>query len=60
MIDELRRKYPGADIQVIVVTFKILGTEDMARLNGNVQPIIQKASGMPDEILGEIKRHNRV
>ncbi len=58
MIDELRRRYPGVDIQVIVVTAKNLDPEDMARLNGNVQRIIQKTSGMPDEILREIKRHS--
>lgn len=60
MIDELRRKYPGVDIPVIVVTTKNLGAEDMARLNGNVQRIIQKTSEMPDEILREIKRRSRV
>lgn len=60
MIDELRRKYPGVDIPIIVVTTKNLGAEDMARLNGNVQRIIQKTSEMPDEILREIKRHSRV
>jgi CheY-like chemotaxis protein len=50
MIDERRREYPGADIQVIVVTAKNLGAEDMTRLNGNVQRLIQKTSGIPDEI----------
>ena len=59
MIDELHSEYPDANIQVIVVTAKDLNAEDMARLNGNVQSIIQNKPGMTDEILREIKRHSR-
>jgi hypothetical protein len=60
MIDELRSQYLDENIQVIVVTATDLDAADMARLNGNVQRIIQKKSGMPDEILREIKRHSRL
>ena len=57
LIERMRQDYPDADVRVIVVTAKDLTAEEMSRLNGYVQRIIQKSAGSLDDIIDEIKRH---
>ena len=57
LVEHLRQDYPGADVQIIVVTAKDLTAREMARLNGHVQRVIQKKSGSLDDIIKEITRH---
>ena len=56
-MEQIRNQPSAADTSVIVVTAKDLTTEDLERLNGGVQRIIQKGDHGIDSILKEIKRY---
>ena len=53
----LRCEFPDDDSSVIVITAKELFPEDIERLNGSVEKIIQKAQAPGTQLLGEIARH---
>lgn len=53
----LRCEFPDDDSSVIVITAKELFPEDIKRLNGSVEKIIQKAQAPGRQLLGEIARH---
>ncbi|MGK7294771.1 MAG: response regulator [Candidatus Wenzhouxiangella sp. M2_3B_020] len=53
----LRCEFPDDDSSVIVITAKELFPEDIERLNGSVEKIIQKAQAPGGQLLGEIARH---
>ncbi len=53
---EMRSRAEWRDIPVLVVTAKDLTTEDRARLNGDVERVLQKGSSELDEMLAEISR----
>jgi signal transduction histidine kinase/CheY-like chemotaxis protein len=55
-LDQIRRQPNEVDASVVVVTAKDLTGEDLERLNGSVQSIIQKGDHGIDSILNEIKR----
>lgn len=55
---EALRQIPEArETRVVVVTAKHLEPEDLQKLNGSVERIIQKASRPADEIVQEVARH---
>ena len=51
----LRRRREWRDVPILVVTSRDLSAEDRARLNGQVQAVIQKGSYTRDELLAEIR-----
>ncbi|MFO7763998.1 MAG: response regulator [Wenzhouxiangellaceae bacterium] len=53
----LRCEFPDDDSSVIVITAKELFPEDIERLNGSVEKIIEKAQAPGRQLLGEIARH---
>ena len=53
---EMRSRAEWRDIPVLVVTAKDLTTEERARLNGDVERVLQKGSSELDEMLAEISR----
>ena len=55
-LDELRQGHPQSDTPVIVVTAKELGEEDLQRLEGRVENIIQKSGSPRAEVLAEVER----
>ncbi len=52
--ERLREKKEWLDIPVVVITAKDLSKEDLARLKGNVETIMQKGSYSKDELLTEV------
>lgn len=56
-LDQVRQHPQAVESAVIVVTAKDLTSQDLERLNGGVQRIIQKGHHMNEGILREIKRH---
>lgn len=52
----LRYEFPDDDSSVIVVTAKELFPEDIQRLNGSVEKIIEKAKAPGEQLLSEIAR----
>jgi CheY-like chemotaxis protein len=56
-LDDLRQQHLAVEPSVIVVTAKDLTPEDLERLNGGVQRIIQKGDHSSQRILKEIERH---
>ena len=52
----LRVEYPDDEVSVIVITAKELFPEDLKRLNGSVEKIIQKAGLPGNQLLREIAR----
>ncbi|HKJ16074.1 MAG TPA: response regulator [Xanthomonadales bacterium] len=56
-MEEMRDKPGAANARVIVITAKDLTREDLTRLKGSVERIIQKTSRSTDEILSEVGRH---
>ena len=58
-LDQIRTQPKAADTSVIVVTAKDLTSEDLERLNGGVERIIQKGDHKIENILIEIKRYLR-
>lgn len=56
-LDQVRSQPKAVDTSVIVVTAKDLTSEDLERLNGGVQRIIQKGDHKIESILSEIKRY---
>ncbi|MGA9574729.1 MAG: response regulator, partial [Lysobacterales bacterium] len=55
-LDQIRRQPKEASASVVVVTAKDLTGEDLERLNGGVQSVIQKGDHDIESILNEIKR----
>lgn len=53
----LRCEFPDDDSSVIVITAKELFPEDLKRLNGSVEKIIQKSQAPGRQLLHEIARH---
>jgi CheY-like chemotaxis protein/anti-sigma regulatory factor (Ser/Thr protein kinase) len=58
-LEQIRQQAGKTNASIIVVTAKDLGAEDLERLNGGVERIIQKGSHKTDDILDEIKRSLR-
>ena len=56
-LEQIRTQPKAADTSVIVVTAKDLTSEDLDRLNGGVERIIQKGDHKIESILVEIKRY---
>jgi CheY-like chemotaxis protein len=56
-LEQVREQPNSEDVSVIVVTAKDLDSEDLERLNGGVERIIQKGDHGIDSILNEIKRY---
>jgi len=56
-MEALRQKPESVNTRVVVVTAKDLTSDDLAKLSGSVERIIQKASRPTDDILLEINRH---
>jgi signal transduction histidine kinase/CheY-like chemotaxis protein/flagellin-specific chaperone FliS len=56
-LEQVREQPNSEDASVIVVTAKDLDSEDLERLNGGVERIIQKGEHEIDGILKEIKRY---
>jgi len=56
-LEQIRQQPGAADASVIVVTAKDLDGEDLERLNGGVERIIQKGDHGIENILDEIKRY---
>jgi CheY-like chemotaxis protein len=54
-IEALRQNEAWRAIPVVVVTAKDLTAEDRARLNGQVQHVLQKRSYSRDELLGRMR-----
>ena len=54
-MQQLRRRDDCRHVPVIVITAKDLTPEDRARLNGQVERIIQKGAHSPADILREIR-----
>ena len=52
--ERLREKKEWLDIPVVVITAKDLSKEDLSRLKGNVETIMQKGSYSKDELLSEV------
>jgi signal transduction histidine kinase/DNA-binding response OmpR family regulator len=53
----LRYEYPDDESKVIVVTAKELFPEDIQRLNGSVEKIIEKSQAPGSQLITEIARH---
>ncbi len=53
----LRCEYPDDESKVIVVTAKELFPEDIQRLNGSVEKIIEKSQAPGSQLVTEIARH---
>jgi CheY-like chemotaxis protein len=53
---EMRRRVEWRDIPVLVVTAKDLTAEERARLNGDVERVLQKGAAEVDELLRELGR----
>lgn len=53
--DSLRRRREWRDVPILVVTSRDLSAEDRARLNGQVQAVLQKGSYTREELLAEIR-----
>ncbi|MBS3745238.1 MAG: response regulator, partial [Wenzhouxiangellaceae bacterium] len=53
----LRCEFPDDNSSVIVITAKELFPEDIGRLDGSVERIIEKAQAPGRQLLGEIARH---
>lgn len=53
----LRCEFPDHDSSVIVITAKELFPEDIKRLNGSVEKIIEKAKAPGRQLVDEIARH---
>lgn len=56
-MEELREIPEASNTRVVIVTAKDLDQDDLKKLNGSVERIIQKSSRPTDEILREIARH---
>ena len=57
---EALRQWPGYQtIPVVVVTAKTLTADDRARLNGNVERVIEKSARTVDELLQFLRRTHR-
>ena len=56
-LEQVREQPNSEDASVIVVTAKDLDGEDLERLNGGVERIIQKGDHGIDSIINEIKRY---
>ena len=52
--ERLREKKEWLDIPVVVITAKDLSKDDLTRLKGNVETIMQKGSYSKDELLTEV------
>jgi len=53
--DTLRRRREWRDVPILVVTSRDLSAEERARLNGQVQAVLQKGSCTREELLAEIR-----
>jgi signal transduction histidine kinase/DNA-binding response OmpR family regulator/flagellin-specific chaperone FliS len=56
-LDQVRHQPRAANTSIIVVTAKDLTSEDLERLNGGVERIIQKGDHEMNNIIDEIKRY---
>ena len=54
-LDEIRKRKDWHAIPVIVVTAKELSTEDLQRLNGSVEKILQKGAYSREELIREVR-----
>jgi hypothetical protein len=54
-LEALRARPEDGQIPVVVITAKDLSEEDRARLNGGVERILQKGSGLRQELLAGLK-----
>ena len=54
-LDEIRKRKDWHAIPVIVVTAKELSAEDLQRLNGSVEKILQKGAYSREELIREVR-----
>lgn len=55
MLDALKADPETANIPVIVVTAKLLTSQEMRRLSGQIQTLMQKGDFLSDDLLDEIE-----